>query len=215
MRIRWISLITLLVLATAGCSPSPHVDTIQTGATSEPAGNANPPTNLPKDQLVASPTPEEAEDSSSAPLAVTVRPPVLFVAPIEGTSSGGAPTPIVSSHEGWQTFADQDFGISVDYPGDWSIDQEGESARFTSPQGKAILLQAAKNDEQSDQDCASLINSYGLTVDTCVNTATSTYSATFNLAAANRSAQWLTLSTANPEALDVYKAMLNSVRLTP
>ena len=116
--------------------------------------------------------------------------------------------------EGWQTFTDHDLGISIDYPADWSLDQEAESVKFISPQGQIILLQTAKIDEQNGQTCASLINSYGMTVDTCVNTATSTYSANFNLAAANLSTQWLTLSTANREALDVYKAMLNSVRLT-
>jgi hypothetical protein len=201
MKIRWIMFTILFGLASAGCSSSPHM--------SEPTA------------ITPNGATEEAT-TSSAPLAVTVRPPAIFFGPVQSTPPGfvvSTSTPI--AHEGWETFSSPALGIAVDYPSDWSVSQQTDRVTFTSPQGSVILLQIVtvngNNDQVTDgnQDCTTLINSYGLTADVCSDITTSTYSAKFKLESTDGSTRWLTLSTINHEALDTYKVMLSSARRIP
>jgi hypothetical protein len=206
---RYLITLSLIGFVIAGCASSPSVNgTIQQSATSAASEGTNAPVNSPGNA-----TDQESSGSSAMPLAVTVRPPSIFVGPIDGTPSASAVEGAVI-HKDWQTFTSSDLGVVLDYPPDWSMDRQGETVTFTSPQGKTILLQTVKSHSQDGQNCTSVINSYGLTVDACIDTATSTYSAGFNLVSAG-AVQRLILSTTDREALGVYKAMFSSVRQAP
>jgi len=195
-------MLTLVSFAVAGCSsPSPD--------------NTSAPGNPPGKRAT-----EAEASSSSGPLAVTVRPPAIFVGPAEGTPPADMPTPPAIVPGDWQTFTNPDLGVSVDYPSAWVVDYQDGAATFSSPQGPSILLQVAEAGNQNgpianNQDCVSLTNSYGLTAEVCSSSTAPTYRASFDFTKRDGSLQHLTLSTTNPEALDVYKLMLNSVRPAP
>jgi hypothetical protein len=99
----------------------------------------------------------------------------------------------------------------VEYPRDWSVTENDEGARFTSPQGVAIVLKVAQPGAGStNQACNTVINSAGLVAVLCVEAGV--YSATFNIQLSGGAARQVRLSTDSNTALGVYKAMLNSLR---
>ena len=61
----------------------------------------------------------------------------------------------------------------------------------------------------ADQQCNNLINSYGLTVVTCFDASTLTYSAAFNLESNKGLAQPVLLSTTDQAEIDVYRVMID------
>ncbi len=199
MKLHRISLATLFILLTAGCAASsPRIDSTtsaQNGVTAEATAT-----------LVSG--------------AIIVRPPSIFVGPAPGTASanGVSPLPTVLP-EGWQTLTSSLLGVALDYPSDWSVaNNESETITFTSPQGAEIQMQTFKTNsdnqdaEAEHQQCITLINSYGLSVNSCIDDNTHMYRAKFDLKSKNDLNQQVLLSTMNPEALSVYKHMLNSLR---
>ena len=179
----------------ASCSPTPQ---------------ASPPAGQPVQEAATSqPT------SFSRPMAVTVRPPAIPIGPIQGNPAYPVSTPTPFSIQGWQTFSDLDVGIAVDHPADWSVSQHGGETTFTSPQGSQILLdsiEAGNENSTASQPCATLVNSYGLSLTTCFDTASNLYSAETQIKTAGGSLKSVTLSTTDSRVLDVYKDMLNSLR---
>jgi hypothetical protein len=164
-----------------------------------------------------------ATDNPSAlsmPMAVTVRPPAIPIGPIKSNPAFPVPTPTPFSIKGWQTFTSSNFRIAVDYPSDWSVTEQADGATFTSPQGARILLQStqvnsdADGNNNSSQQCVTIITSYGLSVNTCFDPTSDIYSAEFKIRSAGDSIQLVTLSTKDKQALDVYKGMLNTLRQT-
>lgn len=161
------------------------------------------------DQTVSGPPATINPPSSYSLLAVTANPPNL------PADSGGRSGPA-----GWRSFTSATLGVAVDYPSDWSAIEQADGVTFTSPQDAKVHLQAIKingnntDAENKSQQCATLINSYGLSVDACVDTGTSTYSTRVSLQSNNGSTQQLLLSTTSIDALDVYRQMLDSLRPT-
>ena len=153
--------------------------------------------------------------SFSLPMAVTVGPPAIPIGPIQGNPAFPVSTPTPFSIQGWQTFTDPDLGIAVDHPADWSVSQHGGGTTFTSPQSSQILLdsmEAVNENSKASQTCATLVNSYGLSLTTCFDTASNLYSAETQIKIDSGSLKSVTLSTTDSKVLDVYRDMLNSLR---
>lgn len=202
----------LIGFVLASCSPAPR---LQEGA-NLPVASEMPLGN----QGVSGPaTGGPASLPGSNPLAVTVHPPAIPIGPVQGGQlPPGVITPPSPALKGWQTFTSAGLGVTVDYPPDWSVAEQADGATFTSPQGMAIQLQvvnAGTGDADSstaNQECTPLINAYGLSLETCGDSASHHYSAQFHLIRADGSTEQLRLSTSTQETLDVYKAMLNLLR---
>ena len=206
--------LTVFLIATmlAGCSGGPNIESTtqkaSAGGTSA-ALNATP-TSPEMAQAIT-----KATTSVSKPMVITVRPPLIPIEPIEGTPALPVPTP--GPIQGWQTFTSSALGVAVDYPTDWSVTENDEGAKFTSPQGVVILLQVDKNKSDSlstGQDCTTLINSYGQTGELCFDAASSGYNAAFK-ATADASRAWMTLSVVSPEKPTVFYQMFDSFRFVP
>ncbi len=204
---RFLISLILVGFVIAGCSSPSQMNS----AASEPSENTNSPVNSSGDPFQKATASQDS--ASSAPLAVTVRPPSIYVGPAQGTPPADVPTPPAVEPGDWQTFTSPDLGVSVDYPSSWSVDYRDRTATFTSLQGQSIRLQVAEAGNR--QDCATLINSHGLSVDACVDTSTFTYSAKFSVESKDGSSSQLMLSTTGQAALEVYNQMLDSLRPTP
>jgi len=204
MKILMISVLCCLVAA--GCSPAP-------GAGGEETGGANGSAAT-RIVIEATGTPSgqsSGSSSSSQPLVITVRPPAVQFGPGQTPPVPGA-SPIPLSPAGWPTFTSLTLKVAVDYPADWTVTVGTNGATFTSPQGQKILLQPAEN--PASQGCTPLTNVSGLTASVCSDSASGNYTATFDLNSAGGSAQAVSLSTTDQASMDVYKAMINSLRLS-
>ncbi len=132
-------------------------------------------------------------------VSVTANPPNLPV------TSGSATAPA-----GWKTFASNVLGVALDYPADWTVNEQADGVTFTSPRGQTIQLKAVQPGSGSVQQCSLLINSRGLHLNACVDSSRQTYSAEFS--PEGNPQHELDLSTTGSGALDVYRQMLDSVR---
>ncbi len=198
MKALWVSIIVLLVAGLTGCSAFSYPNQMAT--------------------MTAPDVPMSSGTTSASPaLAVTVRPPSIFLGP-GSPPANSAPTPLPNLPQGWLSFTSPSLGVSVEYPADWFVDQQANEIAFRSPQGWTIFLQldSVNKDQMTDknQDCTTLINAYGLSSEVCVDASSSTYSASFELVTADGTAQRIVLSTMDKEALDVYRGMLNSLRFS-
>ncbi len=146
------------------------------------------------------PRPRANRGAVNAPLSVTVNPPRAPVA-----------SPGASAPSGWKTFVSNSLGVAIDYPGDWTLSEQADGVTFTSPQGEAVQLNPAQPGSSSGQ-CSILTNSRGVSINACFDSNTEVYSA--QLAGSDgTSPHGLMLSTSSKEALDIYRQMLDSVRL--
>ena len=190
-------LITILLGALlAGCAPA-------AGAGSMSPANAPAGPGIPAG---ATDTPATGSGSSQSappvnrPLVITVRPPMLPVAPVQGAPASG-----------WRTFTSAGLQVALDYPADWSVTEQAGGAVFTSPQGLKILLQADQSTASSPpagQSCSTLINSHGQTGQICLEAAASRYSATFEISGTEK----LTLSVVSHDKPGVFFQMFDTLR---
>ncbi len=153
--------------------------------------------------------------SGPEPKVITVGPPNVPIAPIQGTP--GFPLPTASPLAGWQTFISATLGAAIDYPMNWSVIENDTGVKFTASQGQLILLQADQGSGSAStagQECSTLINTYGQSADVCHDTATASYRAVFKKSA-DASKPVLVLSTTSQETPTVFLQMLDSFRFTP
>ncbi len=113
--------------------------------------------------------------------------------------------------EGWQTYTSTQLGISVDYPAGWSASEGAGSVTFASPDGATVLLETVPAGA-SAQECTRLVNSFSQAADVCADGSSGQYTATFSLVLAGGSTLQVRLSTVGPQALVVYRLMVNSLR---
>ena len=183
-------------LVAAGMTPPPASATsLPLLATSVPADAASSPSTAAATQLLGTP--------GASPKVIKVHPPHLPVA----VTAGALPT----LRAGWQSYTSQTLKVSVNYPADWTVEEQADGAAFRSPAGDLIRLQAAGPSQSSDLQCDSLVNSYGLTVQACFDAGTATYSAEFTVAANPALGQPVQLSTTAQTGLEVYRSMLDSL----
>jgi hypothetical protein len=206
------NLITAFVLATmlVSCLPvSGRKNAPQEAAPGVSRGNES-----------ATPTPEvertlEDATSGSKPMVITVRPPMIPIAPAEGTPS--VPTVGRGPQSDWQTFTSAALGVAVDYPTDWSVTENDKGAVFSSPQGDTIRLTAEKTisgPAAAGQDCVTLINRYGQTGNACYDAASYNYSAAFKQPA-DAAVPYLILSMTSQEKPAVFYQMFDTLRPAP
>jgi hypothetical protein len=189
----------LISAVAASCSPTPQSNQITNPQVNE---TATPQPTLPSQNM-----------------AVTVKPPAIPIGPIEGNPAFPVATPTPFTIGGWQTYSDTRLGIAVQYPPDWTVTEQGDGAIFTSAQGIQISLQSSDTTNESNgtasasRDCTTLINSYVLTINTCFDAAAYQYSAEYKIKSAGGSIQTVILSTTDKQALDVYRKMLNTLKV--
>lgn len=205
-------LLTMFLFAglLAGCSAAPALENA-TQAVSTVGNHASASTtNIPAAEATKMDTTEGPK-----PNAITVRPPNVPVAPIQGTP--GFPLPTASPLAGWQMFTSATLGVAVDYPMGWSVTENNTGVTFTASQGQPILLQVDQGSgsaSTSGQECSTVINTYGQPADVCHDAATASYRAVFkNSADASKPA--LILSTTSQATPTVFLHMLDSFRFTP
>ena len=159
MKVLFFSVLIGLLLA--GCASAPRP-----GAPNEALAATASASPLPPDNTAG-----PSASSRSLPLAVTVRPPAVPIGPVAGTPVPGLPT-IAPAPVGWQTFNSPALGVSVNYPPDWSAAGQADGAAFASPQGATVRLQAVQAGTQPGSrslDCNTLINSYGQSLEVCLD----------------------------------------------
>ncbi|HVM70794.1 MAG TPA: hypothetical protein VMT91_03470 [Anaerolineales bacterium] len=192
--------------ASATTPPVNEVTLLPTMATDLPLTE----TNLPPSSMGNSSTAEATQPPGTlgaSPKVIKVQPPHIPIA----VTPGAIPT----IQAGWQSYTSQLLKVSVNYPADWKVEEQADSATFGSSAGDLIHLQAAGSSQNADLQCNTLINSYGLKVQACFEAGTNTYSAEFSLAANPGLSQPVLLSTTSQGGLDVYRGMLNSLHPAP
>jgi hypothetical protein len=206
-------LLTLIIigLVLSGCLPTLSSDKTASNAGTEsastdsvsPESNKKSPTGTDNQGMGLA---RNSVVPESMPMAITANPPMVPVLTAE---------PI----KGWQTFTSTAWGIAVDYPADWSVVEQADAITFNSPQGKKIGMQILTleggNWVSKDQQCATLLNNHGVSIDTCFEEGTSTYSAKFGLPSGSGSPGQLLLFTNGRDALYTYLKMLDSLRPLP
>ena len=149
------------------------------------------------------------------PLGITAQPPRIPIEPIQATELPPGVIPPPPPLQGWQTFTSASLGISIVFPPDWSAAEKPGDVIFTSPQGVVVRLQlmsiSGGGGGTPGQACNLLVNTYGVSVEVCGGGASDRYQADFHVLKADGSVEDLQLSTTDSRALDVYKAMLNSL----
>jgi hypothetical protein len=215
------NLLTLILLGTllAGCAPA----SITVSATQD-ASSGVPSQGNQKIMSVATEGrfTEEAptEDPGSPALVMTVNSPPIVLTPIQANITPLAPTLEPSSTDNWNTYSSAALGVTVNYPPDWTVTEQADTATFTSPQDATINLQAANpggaNNEFriGNQYCTTRTNSHQQTARVCADNASFTYSATFTLQAAGGSTHGVILITKTRSAGTIFEAMIDSLRPT-
>jgi hypothetical protein len=196
-----LPVLLLLGALLAGCSaPLPLAPAAQPPG----AGTLSTPQNTP--------TPSPSASAGAGPGAVTVRPPLLPVEPVQTEPPSRAPTLAPTSSAGWQAYTNAALRVALAVPAGWAVDEQGSRVLFSSPQGGEIELGAAPANSPS-ASCTGLINSAGLSLTLCLEDGRT--SAAFEAALADGTQQRLALSTRDRAVLDVYKAMLETLRVVP
>jgi hypothetical protein len=155
--------------------------------------------------------------SPSKPLAITVKPPMIPISPVEGTPEFPTPSTNLPTH--WQTFNSIELNISIEYPPTWVVTVQADEATFSSPQDVKVQLHTipsgsgAADITKKGKQCTTLINSFGQSADACYDSVTNTYSAIFNLKSSDSATWQVVLSTTDQDALDVYQHMLDTLHL--
>jgi len=200
--------ILLACLLAAACNAAPRIPQSSIVSTTPTLGPDRGPAVTTSAAATTQAVPPRRPGVSSNPLAITVQPPTLLLGPGSGT-----PAPL--SPPGWLTYTSPALGAALDYPADWSVLSQADGATFTSPQGETVLLQPAGDSPVSPSEtlqCALIVNAAGLTANTCWESASNRYSATFIFSSGGSPSSGVVLSTTDAAAVDIYKYMLNSVR---
>jgi hypothetical protein len=206
-------LLTLVLLgsALAGCSSRPDVPEKGTSPNDPDIANV-----APEGPMTEEVNPDEADSSLPG---MTANPPPILLTPVQGNTP--APSTRGSTlTENWQTFTSSALRITVNYPSDWSVEEQTDAVVFTSPTGTTIQLTettaATDNNEfkVGNQYCTARTNEHGQTAEICVDNASFTYTANFTLPMKDGSTRTVMLITKTRAAGDVFEAMFNSLQPT-
>ncbi len=194
--------ILLIGLAIAGCAP------VIKGITPNASAFASATTT----QVPAT----EGTGSASKPNPSSVKgPPAILLEPGKGNPPISLPIPTPALPEGWEEFSSAALHIAVNYPSNWSVEEQANEIRFRSPSGAVILFQVHTPSDitPGNPQCTTLITDYGQAANLCGGEGM--YSAEFNLQLKDGSSEALTISTTSDEALEVYKQMINLLHPSP
>ena len=146
-------------------------------------------------------------------LTVVVR---ALLAPLDQVSSGPSET---VSREGWKTFSSESLAVRLDYPSEWTVQEQEAGAIFASPQGFKLLLKKgptdalpAKEPVAPNAQCSTTTNAYGVEARSCVQTISFTYWATVTLKSSSGGVHRLPLSTRTKRDAKIFQAIVESIR---
>lgn len=207
---KYLLTLTLLGIVVAGCASQPKASESAKDISSDNPDIANV---APEGRLTESvPT----EMTSSLPV-VTANPTAIVLTPVQGNTPAPSATHSLSTGN-WQTFTSAALGVTVNYPPDWSVAESTDGATFTSPNGATIqLITGAANTNSKEfrignQYCTSRINEHGQAADICVDNASFTYTADFDIQKADSAAQRVVLMTKIRTVGNIFEAMFNSLQ---
>ena len=206
---KYLLLVFVFVSLLAGCAGTAQSENVPQETTRQ-ALQHNPETSTGPTLTQAQSLPPTAEAADTevgkAPLAKTVRPPKIPVAPVDATPQ--------LADNGLQTYTRTDLGLAVDFPQQWTVTKDGTGATFTAPEGALILLQPAEQDAGTalNGTCSQVINSQGLPVELCFDAASKTYLAVFRKDTGSAT-PWVMLSTVSSEEPSVFFEMIDLLRL--
>lgn len=153
---------------------------------------------------------------------------------VQATTARGSPTTLpkfsvtatVPSTSSWKTFTSADLHIALDYPPDWTVQEDAAGVTFTSPQSTMVNLARVETGSEQPETflnesdlpntrCSSNINAHGLKVRNCFDTIASAYIANIIVKSPSGQDELLTLTTRSRGTPEVFNAMVASVRSVP
>lgn len=206
-------ILTLALLTVTGCSTTLAATLSTPKAVPKSAWPESTGTHVPPQSTIV----DKPEPTGSPPGASTAVP---------TAAAGAAAAPTISSPVGWKTFTSENLHVAVDYPPDWSVSEQATGAIFTSPRGAMIGLALIETGDLSPEDfageiqmpntrCSSTTNPYGVTARICFDTISFSYVANLVVKSAAGSTRLLSLAIHGRGDLQVFNAMMASVRPSP
>jgi hypothetical protein len=133
--------------------------------------------------------------------------------PVQG-AAGAAPD------EPGKTFTSTKWGVELDYPNDWLVDDDGDEVTFRSADGKTILLGRTGTDSPSEPapgrrratpKCTTITNAHDVVATVCVDPASMARRAVLVVRSRDGRQSRLAITTRNLDA-QVFDALVTSVR---
>ena len=134
----------------------------------------------------------------------------------EGPPPGGA-------EAGSRIFVSAEWHLAVDYPADWSINEDSDAVWFQSGKGEGIRLsrftsdtpsEPARNRREREMRCSETTNVHGVKANVCVESVSGAYRADF-LVKAGKSGEWHLLLETHTRGPEAFQAMVASLRPHP
>ncbi|MBI5300944.1 MAG: hypothetical protein HY868_02315 [Chloroflexi bacterium] len=226
-------LVVLAFGAIIGCSAQPTIvplAKIETPmvlkiSTDVPTTSAPTVASAPK-----SPSPSLTAPSTPSrltPPATTIPSPGLTQTPPAATGVPATQTQASALPSGTtKTYSNAKLGITLDYPGDWSVTESANGAKFTSPRGETIDLGLVDTHNQLPEDflietqlpnmrCLNSTNLHGVTIRNCLDTVSFSYTAHLILKLPNGVTRLVVIYMRAKSPNPVFDAMIASARITP
>lgn len=134
-----------------------------------------------------------------------------------------AALPPSSPTPGWKTLVSVNLPVTIDYPPEWSVNEQASGVSFTSPSGISIQLAKVETGGLSPEEflrenqlpntrCSTSMNSYGIRVRVCFDMISGSYSADFVVTPSEGTPQLLSMSMLGKGDLQVFEGMVGTVR---
>ncbi len=174
-------------------------------------------------------TPLIAGSALPAPTETEVLPsPTPSSAPSARPTGEAGTTPTAPSVAGWKTLTYSGAKATMDYPGDWSVEENATGITLTSPPGAVIRLTPvdtgglspeeylANNNDMPNVRCTRMTNSHGVEIRTCFDTISASLIATFSVRSSSGEAPVFALSASRRTVnVQIWDQMLASIQPAP
>lgn len=168
--------------------------------------------------ILVSCTPEK----SLSTLAITPNPTNTLALPTSDATPSGTLSPSMPPN-GWKTYVSDNLAITIDYPPDWSVNEQTSGVTFTSPSGKSVQLAKVETGDLSPEEflsenqlpntrCSTSVNSYSTQLVICFDTISGSYTAEFVVTLSQGTQQLLSMSMLRKGDPQVFKEMVGSIR---
>jgi hypothetical protein len=123
----------------------------------------------------------------------------------------------------WKTFTSEAWGVALDYPPDWTVDNDGDEVTFRSASAATIVLGRTATDAPSEPapgrrapkpDCTTTTTVHDVAATVCVDPTSSARRAVLVLKTRNGRQYRLALRTREQDP-QIFDAILASVRRYP
>lgn len=177
--------------------------------------------------LQSSQTPGTTPLVTSVPATTTPTPSKQITATPAGLKSSPTPMPTgqTPATNGWQQYHNPNWGIKIAYPPDWSAQVNNGEVIFKSTSGETIRLDHIQAGDLSTQDflnqnqlpntrCINGENAGNVQYRSCFDTIAFSTTAYLVITPSQGSPQFFTLSTFERGDLNIFNAMLASIRVS-